>query len=116
VFGDYAKEDLGLEHLVQMMAGGEELVNLAHELERAAGKDEAGDELARAAEALEAEAMATELPSVDVVETPAVSESEMASAEAAAAEADVARAEPSGDADDGTDPPPPGPADTRPGG
>jgi simple sugar transport system ATP-binding protein len=57
VYGDYTKEDLGLERLVQMMAGGEELENLAHELERAAGKaGEAGDELARAAEALEKEA------------------------------------------------------------
>ena len=58
VYGDYSKEDLGLDRLVQMMAGGEELENLAHELERAAGKasGEAGDDLARAAEALEREA------------------------------------------------------------
>jgi simple sugar transport system ATP-binding protein len=112
VFGDFAKENLGLEQLVQMMAGGEELQNLAHELERAAGKDEAGDELARAAEALEAEAMAAELPSVDVVETPAVSEAEMGSADAAAAEAEVAGT----DDDDGTDTTRPGPTDTRPGG
>jgi simple sugar transport system ATP-binding protein len=56
VYGDFSKEELGLEKLVQMMAGGEELENLAHELERAAGKaGEAGEELARAAEALEAE-------------------------------------------------------------
>jgi simple sugar transport system ATP-binding protein len=56
VYGDFSKEELGLEKLVQMMAGGEELENLAHELERAAGKaGEAGDELARAAETLEAE-------------------------------------------------------------
>jgi len=38
VYGDYAKEDIALEQLVQMMAGGEELANLAHELERAGGK------------------------------------------------------------------------------
>ncbi len=58
VYGDYSKEELGLDRLVQMMAGGEELENLAHELERAAGKasGEAGDDLARAAEALEREA------------------------------------------------------------
>jgi simple sugar transport system ATP-binding protein len=60
VYGDFTKEDLGLDRLVQMMAGGEELENLAHELERAAGKaGEAGDELARAAEALEKEAKET---------------------------------------------------------
>jgi simple sugar transport system ATP-binding protein len=38
VYGDYAKQDIALEQLVQMMAGGEELVNLAHELEREGGK------------------------------------------------------------------------------
>jgi simple sugar transport system ATP-binding protein len=57
VFGDFAKAELPLEQLVQMMAGGEELENLAHELAREA---EAGDEsavaLRRAAEALEKEA------------------------------------------------------------
>jgi simple sugar transport system ATP-binding protein len=60
VFGDFSKEDLGLEKLVQMMAGGEELKNLAHELERASSKAgaEAGDELAKAAEALGQEATA----------------------------------------------------------
>jgi simple sugar transport system ATP-binding protein len=69
VYGDYTKEDLGLERLVQMMAGGEELQNLAHELERAA--DKAGDsDLQRAAEALEAEvrdpgAGPSEAPTVD---------------------------------------------------
>jgi simple sugar transport system ATP-binding protein len=56
VFGDFAKADLALETLVQMMAGGEELENLAHELERAAGRDEAGEALRRAAEELEREA------------------------------------------------------------
>jgi simple sugar transport system ATP-binding protein len=56
VFGDFAKEDLALETLVQMMAGGEELENLAHELESAAGRDEAGEALRRAAEELEREA------------------------------------------------------------
>ena len=56
VFGDFAKEDLALETLVQMMAGGEELENLAHELERAAGRDEAGEALRHAAEELEREA------------------------------------------------------------
>ncbi len=61
VFGDYTKEDLGLERMVQMMAGGEELETLAHELEQAAGKasGEAADDLSRAAEALELEARGT---------------------------------------------------------
>jgi simple sugar transport system ATP-binding protein len=58
VFGDFAKDDLALETLVQMMAGGEELENLAHELERAAGRDEAGEALRRAALELEREAEA----------------------------------------------------------
>jgi simple sugar transport system ATP-binding protein len=39
VYGDFAKADLGLEQLVQMMAGGAELENLAHELQREAGDD-----------------------------------------------------------------------------
>ncbi|MGH2788027.1 MAG: ATP-binding cassette domain-containing protein [Actinomycetota bacterium] len=53
VYGDYAKMDLALESLVQMMAGGEELENLAHELERAAGRDEVGEALRQAALELE---------------------------------------------------------------
>jgi len=56
VFGDFAKADLPLETLIQMMAGGAELENLAHELERAAATDEAGEALRRAAEELEREA------------------------------------------------------------
>ena len=57
VYGDYAKQDIGLDKLVQMMAGGAELETLAHELERAADRagGEAANELARAAEALGAE-------------------------------------------------------------
>jgi simple sugar transport system ATP-binding protein len=39
VFGDFAKADLALEQLVQMMAGGAELENLAHELQQVAGDD-----------------------------------------------------------------------------
>ena len=35
VYGDYAKEDLPLEQLVQMMAGGADLEVLQHELEQA---------------------------------------------------------------------------------
>jgi simple sugar transport system ATP-binding protein len=35
VYGDYAKEDLPLEQLVQMMAGGADLEVLKHELEQA---------------------------------------------------------------------------------
>ena len=39
VYGDFPKADMGLEQLVQMMAGGAELENLAHELQREAGDD-----------------------------------------------------------------------------
>jgi simple sugar transport system ATP-binding protein len=56
IFGDYAKRDLALETLVQMMAGGEVLQNLAHELERAAGSGREAEALRRAAEALGREA------------------------------------------------------------
>jgi simple sugar transport system ATP-binding protein len=58
VFGDYKKEDLPLEQLVQMMAGGADLEVLSHELERAAkgaSPDEAA-ELAETAKRLEDEA------------------------------------------------------------
>jgi len=40
VYGDYAKEDLPLEQLVQMMAGGADLEVLQHELEEAAESGE----------------------------------------------------------------------------
>jgi simple sugar transport system ATP-binding protein len=53
VSGDFAKEDLPLQTLIQMMAGGEELENLAHELERAAEGDEIGEALREAALKLE---------------------------------------------------------------
>ena len=39
VFGDYAKDEVSLEQLVQMMAGGAELDTLTHELERVAADD-----------------------------------------------------------------------------
>jgi simple sugar transport system ATP-binding protein len=55
VYGDFAREELALEGLVQMMAGGEELENLAHELERAAAGGAAAEDLRRAAALLEAE-------------------------------------------------------------
>jgi simple sugar transport system ATP-binding protein len=58
VYGDFAKEELALDKLVQMMAGGAELENLAHELERAATSGEAVDrELASAAKIIEDEAV-----------------------------------------------------------
>jgi len=46
VYGDYPKEELPLEQLIQMMAGGADLEVLQHELERAAasGEDGAGVE------------------------------------------------------------------------
>jgi simple sugar transport system ATP-binding protein len=63
VLGDYTKDELPLEDLVRMMAGGEDLDRLSHELERAAV--ETGDEdLAEAASEFEEEARpgATEDP------------------------------------------------------
>jgi simple sugar transport system ATP-binding protein len=71
IFGDYPKSEIGLDKLVQMMAGGEELENLAHELEQAVGKAEGdvGEELSRAAEVLAAEAGAPE-PAPPVVPQP----------------------------------------------
>ena len=39
VFGDYTKDEVPLEQLVQMMAGGADLEVLSHELEQAAGSD-----------------------------------------------------------------------------
>jgi simple sugar transport system ATP-binding protein len=58
IYGDFTKRDLALSELVQMMAGGEELENLAHELETAAARtgDAAARELREAAELLEREA------------------------------------------------------------
>jgi simple sugar transport system ATP-binding protein len=55
VYGDFTRNELALEGLVQMMAGGEELENLAHELERAAAGGTAAEDLRRAAALLEAE-------------------------------------------------------------
>jgi simple sugar transport system ATP-binding protein len=48
VFGDYTKEELPLEQLVQMMAGGADLEALSHELEEAArsGEIEGAEEVA----------------------------------------------------------------------
>jgi simple sugar transport system ATP-binding protein len=55
VFGDFKKEELELDELIKMMAGGAELENLAHELEQAAEQDPAAEELRRAAQVLEKE-------------------------------------------------------------
>ena len=55
VYGDFTRKELTLEGLVQMMAGGEELENLAHELERAAAGGTAAEDLRKAAALLEAE-------------------------------------------------------------
>jgi simple sugar transport system ATP-binding protein len=55
IFGDAPKDQIDLESLVQMMAGGEELTKLAHELERGSGGEES-DELVDAARTLEMEA------------------------------------------------------------
>jgi simple sugar transport system ATP-binding protein len=57
IYGDYAKDEIALDDLVQMMAGGEELQNLAHELASAAGRvDEASAALRQAANVLKKEA------------------------------------------------------------
>jgi simple sugar transport system ATP-binding protein len=59
IYGDYPKGDIELDGLVQMMAGGEELENLAHELERSAAGS-ADEDLLKAAESLEAVAKAVD--------------------------------------------------------
>ena len=56
VYGDYTKEELPLEQLVQMMAGGADLEVLQHELEAASREGEEGAEaLAETAHAIEEE-------------------------------------------------------------
>ena len=60
VYGDFPKKDIGLDQLVQMMAGGEELQNLAHELQRDAPEDDDSvKEMRRAAQVLEENAKKT---------------------------------------------------------
>ena len=39
IFGDFAKDEIGLDQLVQMMAGGADLEALSHELESATRAD-----------------------------------------------------------------------------
>ena len=61
VFGDYAKADIALEQLVQMMAGGADLEVLSHELESASRQGgEGADELREAAATFRAEAEESE--------------------------------------------------------
>lgn len=55
VFGDFSKEDIPLEQLVQMMAGGADLEALSHELE-SASRGEEDEDLAKAAEQFRQEA------------------------------------------------------------
>ena len=56
VFGDFTKEEIPLEQLVQMMAGGADLEVLSHELEQAAaGGGPEAEELEKVAEGFEAE-------------------------------------------------------------
>lgn len=60
IYGDFPKKDIGLDQLVQMMAGGEELQNLAHELQRDAPEDDDSvEEMRRAAQVLEENAKKT---------------------------------------------------------
>ena len=60
IYGDFPKRDIGLDQLVQMMAGGEELQNLAHELQRDAPEDDDSvEEMRRAAQVLEENAKKT---------------------------------------------------------
>jgi simple sugar transport system ATP-binding protein len=72
IFGDFAKADLPLEQLVQMMAGGAELENLAHELERASGK--ADEDLKTLAHELERVAAKVETATPGQSERPAKAE------------------------------------------
>jgi simple sugar transport system ATP-binding protein len=66
VFGTFPKEDLAIEQLVQMMAGGAELESLAHELQREAGDDaelrKAVAELEHEVKAVAGEPMMVERP------------------------------------------------------
>ncbi len=63
VYGDYTKEELPLDHLVQMMAGGEDLTALQHELAREAeAGGEAARDLAEAAQRLEEETHLADRP------------------------------------------------------
>ncbi len=56
VYGDYTKEELPLEQLVQMMAGGADLEVLQHELEQAAREGgEGADALAETAQKISSE-------------------------------------------------------------
>ena len=55
VYGDYSKDELPLEQLVQMMAGGADLEALSHELESASRGDEDA-EMAQAAQEFRKEA------------------------------------------------------------
>jgi simple sugar transport system ATP-binding protein len=56
IFGDFPKAEIDLETLVQMMAGGEELEKLAHELERGVSEEGDADDMSQAAHELEMEA------------------------------------------------------------
>ncbi len=57
IYGDFTKDEIPLEQLVQMMAGGADLEVLSHELEKAAeGGGPGADELEKVAEGFEAEA------------------------------------------------------------
>ena len=68
-YGTFAKTEISREELTSMMAGGEELEELSHELAEFARTDEkAGTQLAKAAQELEAEAEelhVDQLPSSD---------------------------------------------------
>ena len=55
IYGDYAKSEIALEQLVQMMAGGADLEVLSHELE-SASRGEDDDALREAAKGFRAEA------------------------------------------------------------
>jgi simple sugar transport system ATP-binding protein len=55
VFGDFSKEEIPLEQLVQMMAGGADLEALSHELE-SASRGEEDENLAQAAKQFRQEA------------------------------------------------------------
>jgi simple sugar transport system ATP-binding protein len=74
VFGDFSKDEVTLEHLVQMMAGGAELDTLTHELERVAADD---PDLRRAVAELAQEVKAApQLPGAAEPSSPPVTDGE----------------------------------------
>ncbi len=47
VYGDYRKDEISVSELVQMMAGGEDLEQLVHEIERISGDGDQSEKVAQ---------------------------------------------------------------------